>query len=366
MFNFFKKIRQKDKLHGFLCGGIAVTVVQFESDSGKSIIYTCSFFDFTINFEYSFYANVDNPLGFSTITYKNTVICKETHEIRLNRFVSSDYLKPFFQRSIHYAKTLNTDHLNVILPFFETKAFHFTKGLEIGLSSTYQHGSVYNVSLMQENAPYNDYLNRNCNKGWTKFNIVTYKNNVFDCLYNNEFTYLSRQNQLQISQINKISAQISSLIDDSKLTLSTFDRKEDKIFFNSTKKTALLYRVINSEKEYHGSHMDTVDELYNFISLHIFWLVDFDCKNTELNIFVYDDNNTFVKEYSHSMETKFKDELLDFDYYKNFFNKTLDELIHCYYPSRKMIELLDSGINIEDFDGFLTEDEYKLFKMITI
>jgi len=66
------------------------------------------------------------------------------------------------------------------------------------------------------------------------------------------------------------------------------------------------------------------------------------------------------------METKFKDELLDIAYYEDFFRKTVDKLIHCYYPSRKLLELLDSEIDLTDFDGTLSEDQYYLFKMINI
>jgi hypothetical protein len=66
------------------------------------------------------------------------------------------------------------------------------------------------------------------------------------------------------------------------------------------------------------------------------------------------------------METRFIDEMLDLVYYEGFFNKTVDKLIHCYYPSRKLIELLDSAIDLDGFDGTLTEEQYHLFKMMTI
>lgn len=367
MFNFFKKFRQKNKLNGFYCGAIAVKASQVESESGKAITYTCSFFDYTITFEYNIYTNVVNLLGVSTIAYKKTVICKETHNISLSNLTITDYLKKYFKRAIEYSQKLDTDHLNVILPFFETKAFHFTKGLEIGLSSTYQHGCIYNVSLMQEDAPYNAYLNRNCRKGWTPFKIVTYDDVVFNCLYTNEFGYLLKQNQDQIYQIEQISSQISTQLDNSTLTLETYERGADKVFFNSDKKTALLYRIINSEKEYHGSHMDDEDELYNFISLHLFWMVDFEQKTTKLNIFVCEyDDNTFITEHTHSMKTKFKDELLDLAYYEDFFSKTIDELIHRYYPSRKIIEMFDSDLDLDGFNGILTEEQYYLFKMMSI
>lgn len=367
MFNFFKKFRQKNKLCGFSCGTISVNVLQVEIESGTAITYTCSFLDYIISFDYNDYKGVINQLGVSTISYKNTVICKEHHNLTISGLTPEDYLKKYFQKAIDYSHKLDVNHLNVILPFFETKVFHHTKSLEIGLESTYPQGCIYNVALMQEKAPYNAYLNSHCNKGWTKFKIVTYNDTVFNCLYTNEFGHLLRQNQIQISQIETISSQISALIDNSKITLGTYTHRDDKVFFNSDKKTALLYRVINSEKDYHGSHMDAVDELYNDISLHLFWVVDFDNKTTLLNILVckYDDN-TLIKEYSHSMENKFKEELLDLNYYEDFFNKTVDKLIHCYYPSRKLIEILDSESPLDSFDGSLTEDQYILFKMINI
>jgi hypothetical protein len=342
-------------------------VSQVEIEFGRNITYTCSFFDYIISFDYNDYKGVINQLGVSTISYKNTVICKEHHNLTISGLTPEDYLKKYFQKAIDYSQQLDVNHLNIVLPFFETKAFNYTKSLEIGLEYSYPHGCIYNVALMQEDATYNAYLNSHCNKGWTKFNIVTYNDTVFDCLYTNEFGYLLRQNQLQISQINTISIQISYLIDESKLNLSTFDRGSDKVFFNVDKKTALLYRVIVSQKEYHGSHMDEVDELYNYTSLHLFWVVDFEHKTTNLSIFEYAyDDNTFIKEHTHSMETRFIGEMLDLAYYEEFFNKTVDKLIHCYYPSRKLIELLDSAIDLDGFDGTLTEEQYHLFKMMTI
>jgi len=367
LFNFFKKFRQKNKLSGFSYGNHSVTVSQVEIEFGRVITYTCSFLDYIISFDYNDYAGVINQLGVSTISYKNTVICKEHHNLTISGLTPEDYLKKYFQKAIDYSQKLDVNHLNVILPFFETKAFHHTKSLEIGLDYSYLQGCIYNVALMQEDAPYNDYLNRNCNKGWTKFKIVTYNDTVFNCLYTNEFGYLLRQNQVQISQIETISAQISTLLDNSKLTLETYERNADKVFFNEEKKTALLYRVITSQQDYHGSHMDEVDELYNYTSLHLFWEVDFKHKTTKLNIFEYAyDDHTFIKEHTHSMETKFLSEMLDLAYYEDFFKKTVDKLIHCHYPSRKLIELLDSAIDLEGFDGTLTEDQYHLFKMMTI
>lgn len=366
MFNLFKKFR-KNRITDFYCGTIPVNASELKFESGTAITYTCSFFDFTITFEYKIYDSVVNLLGVSTIAYKNTVIVKETHNISLSLSPTTDYIKTYFKRVIQYAQQLDANHLNVILPLFETKVFQFAKSLEIGLDSTHQHGFLYNVSLMQDNAPYNDYLNRNCRQGRTTFKIITYDDTVFSCLYNSDFSYELVQNQQQISQIDRISVNISQLLDDSRLTLDDYERNADKVFFNPEKKTALLYRVIKSQKDYHGSHMDDVDELYNYISLHLFWLVDFETKTTHLNIFVHEyDDNTFVKEYSHSMETKFKDELLDIAYYEDFFRKTVDKLIHCYYPSRKLLELLDSEIDLTGFDGTLTEDQYYLFKMINI
>ena len=353
--------------NGFYCGAIFVSASQLDIESGTSITYNCSFFDYTLTFEYKIRPHVVNLLGVSTIAYKNTIICKETHNISLSHLITIDYLKAYFKRAIQYAQQLDADHLNVILPLFETKVFQFAKSLEIGLDSTHQHGFIYNVSLMQDNAPYNDYLNRNCRQGRTTFKIITYNDTVFSCLYNSDFSYELVQNQQQISQIDRISVNISQLLDDSRLTLDDYERNADKVFFNPDKKTALLYRVIKSQKDYHGSHMDDVDELYNYISLHLFWLVDVEKKTTHLNIFVHEyDDNTFVKEYSHSMETKFKDEFLDIAYYEDFFRKTVDKLIHCYYPSRKLLELLDSEIDLTGFDGTLTEDQYHLFKMMTI
>lgn len=366
MFNLFKKFR-KNRTTDFYCGILPVKVSEIKIESGTAITYTCSFFDFTLNFEYKIYDGVVNLLGISTIAYKNTVIAKETHNISLSFSSTTDYIKTYFKRAIQYTQQLDTEHLNIILPLFETEVFHFAKSLEIGLSSTHQHGFFYNVSLMQDNAPYNGYINRNCRQGRTTFKIITYNDTVFSCLYNSDFSYESAQNQQQISQIDKISLNISQLLDNSRLTVDDYERTADKVFFNPEKKTALLHRVIKSQKDYHGSHMDEDDELYNFISLHLFWLVAFENKTTHLNIFVHEyDDNRLVKEYSHSMETKFKDELLDIAYYEDFFTKIVDKLIHCYYPSRKLLELLENEIDLTGFDGTLTEEQYYVFKMMTI
>lgn len=114
-----------------------------------------------------------------------------------------------------------------------------------------------------------------------------------------------------------------------------------------------------------GSHMDTYDELYNDTSLHLLWNVDFKNKTTRLMVYIYNDD-TFISEYSHSMNVEFDNDLLDINYYDDFFKALIDRLIHCYFPSRKLLELLESALDMTDFDGTLTEDEYYLFKMMNI
>lgn len=368
LFNLFKRFKSKISPAGFWCGAVFVSENSINADSGVKKNYSCSFLDFKIDLEYDTYDYTTNILGVSTVSFKNTIINKENHNLKLTTLSPIAYVKKYFESTIKYACSLNIDQLNVIYPFFKTEAVANPRSLGVGLSSTYPYGSVYNISFKQDenyHFNYNSYFYKSEQSALKTFQIISYNDMVFNYIYNYDYNHLSKVYSNQIEQIEKINNEINRTLDNNTFTVQDYNNRMPSIFVNNDKNAFLLYQVINSEKNYYGSHFDTVDEFFNSKSLHIYWMVDFARKQTFLHIFIYDDNQ-FVEEYKHSMDTKFNENLVDFNYYSGYLNNLVDKLIHCHYPRRKMIELMDSESLLDTFDGTLKEDEYYLFKMINI
>lgn len=369
LFNLFKRFKSKISPAGFWCGAIFVSKTNINVDSGVKTIYSCSFLDFKIDLEYDIYTYTTNVLGVSTVSFKNTIINKENHSMKSSSLSPIEYAKKYFNNTIKYLQTLDTASLTVSLPFFQTEALLQSKSLCINLASLYTYGSIYNVAIRQEeNASYNSYLNRHSKSllhMLNTFQIITFNDRVFNYIYTTEYAYLSQMYKKQFEQIKTIDNELTNLLKNNLFTLQEYNYKDPSVLVNHDKNAFLLYQVIRSEKNYFGSHFDPVDEFFNNISIGLFWLVDFERKQTSLHILIYDDEK-FVKEYNHSMETKFNDDLLDINYYSVYLNNIVDKLIHCYYPRRKMIELMDSESLLDTFDGALKEDEYYLFKMMKI
>jgi hypothetical protein len=366
LFNLFKRFKSKLYPAGFWCGAIFVSKNNINVDSGIKTIYSCAFFDFNIELEYDIYDYTTNILGVSTISFKNTIINKENHNLKLTKLSPIEYAKKYFNNTIKYIQTLNTDSLTVSLPFFQTEALRQSKSICLNLASIYTYGSIYNVMVRQdETASYNSYLNRHKKLLLNTFQIITFNNMVFNYIYTTEYNHLSKIYKNRFEQIEKINIELTIVLKNNLFTLQEYNSKDPSVLVNHDKNAFLLYQVIKSEKYYFGSHFEHVDELFNNISIGLFWHVDFQHKQSSLHILIYDDDK-FIQEYNHSMETKFNDDLLDVNYYSGYINNIVDKLIHCYYPRRKMIELMDSESLLDTFDGTLNEDEYYLFKMINI
>lgn len=366
MFNLFKRFKSKISPSGFWSGSIFVSKNIVNIDSGVKTIYSCSFLDFKIHFEYDTYTYTTNILGASTASFKNTIINKENHSLKSSSLSPVEYSKKYFNNTIKYLQTLNTESLTVILPFFQSEALLQSKSICINLASIYTYGSIYNVSIkQQETANYNSYLNRHKKLLLNAFQIITFKNMVFNYIYKTEYAYISKIYKQQLEQIEKIDSDLTTVLKNNIFTLQQYNSKDPSVLVNHDKNAFLLYQVIRSDQDYFASHFDSIDELFNNISIGLFWLVDFEHKQTSLHILIYDDDK-FVQEYNHSMATKFHDDLLDVNYYSGYLNNIVDKLIHCYYPRRKMIELMDSESLLDTFDGTLNEDEYYLFKMMNI
>jgi len=366
LFNLFNRFKSKISPAGFWCGDIFVSQNNINLDGGVKTIYSCSFLDFKIDLEYDIYTYTTNVLGVSTASFKNTIINKENHNMKSSSLSPIEYAKKYFKNTIKYLQTLDTESLTVSLPFFQTEALLQSKSLCINLASIYIYGRIYNVAIRQEEtASYNSYLNRYKTSLLHSFQIITFNNMVFNYIYTTEYTYLSKTYKKQLEQLYKINSDLTTLLKNDMFTLQQYNSKDPSVLVNHEKNAFLLYQVIRSEQDSFGSHFDPVDEFFNNISIGLFWLVDFERKQTSLHILIYDDDK-FVKEYNHSMETKFNDDLLDINYYSGYLNNIVDKLVHCYYPRRKMIELMDSESLLDTFDGVLKEDEYYLFKMMNI
>jgi len=366
LFNLFKMFKSKTNFDGFSCDDVFVGEQQMPFDTGISFLYTCYFSDYYIAFEYKKYTSSSNILGISTLSYQNTVIYREQHNLNLSNLSISDYLKQSFKKIINYARKFDTNHLNIILPFFKTESVFQTKSLELMLTSTYPRCFIYTVSLMQAHgAKYNSFLNRTSSSNIHRFPVISYDNKVFDCLSPGDYRHLARLNQDRIYQIDDISSQIKKTLDDTTFTVHAYDNQYTHVFLNTADASTLFYGVINSQKEYYPSHLKEDDDFFNDISLHVFWMVNFENRTTALNIFIYDDDK-LIEEYSHSMDTKFEGDLIDLEYYSKFFQETLSKLVHCYYPNRKLIELLNNELSLDEIEDRLTEEQYHLFKMITI
>lgn len=366
MFNFLKNFKLKKQVDGFYCSDIFVSKVEMLLHDSKSFIYTCYFHDYSIKFEHVTYNSSSYVLGFSSLSYKHTVIYKEIQSLNLSGINARMSLKKHFEKLIDYANGLDKKHLNVILPFFKTEAALQTSSIQIGLTLTHPKGFIYIVNLRQApSAKYNSFLNRTQHSDSNSFPIISYNDRVYDCLSPSDYRYLARLNQDRIYQIDDISNKIKKTLDDTTFTVHSYDNQYTHVFLNAADESTLFYGVINSQKEYYHSHLKEDDDFFNDISLHIFWMVNFKKRTTALNIFIYDDDK-LIEEYGHSMDTKFEGDLIDLDYYSNFFHETLSKLVHCYYPNRKLIEFLNTELSIDEVEDRLTEDQYHLFKMITI
>lgn len=366
MFNLLNRFKSKISPAGFRSGDIFVQQHKIELDDGIKTRWSCAFLDFNIELEYDIYDYTTNVLGVSTISFKNTIINKENHNLKLTTLSPIAYVKKYFERTIKYVYSLNIEQLNIIQPFFNTEAMLDARSLSINLSAIYLYGFIYNIYIKQKDtAPYNSYLNKHKTSLLHSFQIITFDSMVFNYIYSTEYTYLSKIYIKQLEQIEKINSELTAVLKNNIFTLQQYNSNDPSVLVNHDKNAFLLYQVIRSEKAYFGSHFDPVDEFFNNISIGLFWMVDFERKKTSLHILIYDDEK-FIKEYTHSMETKFNDDLLDVNYYSGYLNNIVDKLIHCYYPRRKMIELMDSESLLDTFDGTLKEDEYYLFKMMNI
>lgn len=390
MFQFLKKIRSNENFH------IDNYIITKSKSSLETSIYTCVLDNYVIHFECYHGDKLFNNFGESKILYKDTVISKEKHNLSLSNFTDSfkvkyfvqkvsnlssndiNYIKRYFKDAISYVKKINIKSLDIMLPFYQKKLLEHVRCLKVSAIPSYQYpcGFVNNILLQLDHSapckpvPYNPEINRHNDTDWKNFFILGYNGLIFDHISRHEYTddnLVTNPNMItQYYQVDEMQYYIKDIL------------KKDNIFtvhdcYNGTALTltnvdheqVLLYQIIKSEKGNFGSHMDTYDELYNDTSLHLLWNVDFKNKKTHLTVCIYDDD-TFISEYSHSMCVVFENDLLNINYYNDFFKDLIDKLIHCYFPSRKLLELLESALDMTDFDGTLTEEEYYLFKMINI
>ncbi len=355
LINFFK-IKQKKS--GFYANDLFVDEIKTPIYDGVSWLWTCSFSGFTLRFEYNEYNYTINEFGTFTVLYKETVVYQDIPNLSLNGVPLLVYLKKYFESLIAHVQKIDSNHLDIILPLLKTKVFTHTRTLELQCLLQYPTGFFYKVLFsLTVDADYNAVLRSH--SGWTDFKIVSYDNKIFSYLYNEEHNY---SNTTLINRLRLITQEIYYLLYDTGYTLHQYRTTNTDIFYDTYSQSVLLYTVIDCRPSYFPS--ETKPEFFNNISIHLFWQVNENEQSTELTIFIYN-KNVLIEEYRHSMEKIFTKNTIDIQYYLSFFNDTLEKLVLSYFPSRKLLQLLEIDPN-DNFNGRLTEDQYYLFKMIHI
>lgn len=354
--NFFKKKKIED---GFHASELFVQEIKMPIEDGISWIYTCSFLEFFIRFEYKDTNQSINEFGIITVSYKETLIYKKTPNLALTGVPLSIYVKKLFTHLIIDLKKIDTKHIDVMFPFLNTDAFKYTQSLEFKLLTTYPTGYLYDIYLTQESIAKINTVIRG-SYSWNNFQIVYYDNKIFSYLYNQDNYYYVYKNIINL--VIAISINIQQIFIREGYTLHTYERRSNEVFFDIESKSVLLYNVIKHKNHYFKHAKNK--EYSNNITIHIFWVVNVEDESTKLTIFIYD-KDILIEEYKHSMETKFFKHTIDLKYYENFLHSTIEKLLLYYYPSEKLIKLLEIDVNY-NFEGKLTEEQYLLFKMISI
>ena len=363
MFNLSKFFKKKQD--GFIIFDIPVFKITTPIHGGNFIDCCCSFNDFIIHFEFKYYDDMSNDLAFSKIFYKNVLVSHEIHNFSVLGFNSFRMtVFSYFYDTIENLKNMDLVNFNIVQPFFKKPMFDNIERLTVTTSLPYPFGVVYDVLFIQK-----EQLNNPYNFGRTKqnspFQIISYNNNCFNSLFNDEQTYIN-----EITSFNNIKYNLHGMISRNNYSLQkVYDQRKSSAFFNDNNSESLFYTIITCQSEHKLYSMGIRENLSLFknnISMHVFWHVDFKNKSTKLNILVYDEQrykiHTLIKTYNIDVLNMFNGDSLDENYYIDFFEETFKKLFILYYPSPKIIEMLE----IDNFNGRLTEDQYCLFEMINI
>lgn len=367
MFNLLNLFKKKQKQDGFVIFDIPVfKITTLTQQSIMCIDYYCSFDDFVIHFEFHYYEDMSNQLAISKIFYKNVLIQKERNNFKTMGFNSfSSQMHSYFYNTIKVLKKMNIPNLNTIYQIFKDPIFYNVSALEVQSAITYPFGSVYWVSFLKEKDKSKIYTLLK-NEKYSHSQIISYKNVCFTdakhCVDDDTSMYYYN--------VENVSRKIKAALSMNKYSLQKiYDEQNSDVFFNANHLTYLFYTVITSKEKSIFSHLfpeRSHSASKNNISIHLFWDVDFNQKLTTFNVLIYEEEkfktHTLIKEFSIPIDSKFNEFLLDEDYYIDFFQATLKKMMICYYPSPAVVELLE----IDDFCGTLTDDQYFLFEMLSI
>jgi hypothetical protein len=345
LFNLFKFLKN-NKNTPFKVNGVRVSVIVTPAISCQHIKYVAYLSGFEIVFEYYDYLYIVNKIGRCQILLNNVVIHQEPYNITLSKLDPNKYIKQCFKRLIHHVNQLDHLKLAKITPIFNVDIFNYISSISIHTIRKFRNVDIYHLSLTQKNdieIPYNLRYNA---RDLNNIEIVAFSDTPFCHLMSRDKSspkFIEASNAIyDNNRIRNHPEKYSSfkLGDNFKNSL-----------YNATLNEALVYVVFKDSLSYSN----------NKIVLHFFWHVSFATQAVNVVTFIFDDEK-FVGECSEPIESRFIENDIDLDYYKNFLEIFVEKLLLIYFPTQNLADFL----SIPDFNGRLTEEQYSVFSMYSI
>lgn len=345
MFNVFKFLK-KNKNMSFKVNGVHVPVVVTPSISCHHVKYVAYYSGFELVFEYNDYFYIVNKIGRCQILLNNVIIHQESHNITLSKLDPNQYIKQYFNILIYYVNQLDYLKLTKITPLFNTDIFNYIRGFSIHTIQKFRNVDIYYLSLTPKDdveIPYNLRYNA---RDLNNVEVVSFSGSLF--------CHLLSRDQLSSKFVDAGNAiYVNERISHHPEQYVSFKYGDNfqHSYYNSSINEALFYLVFKAPFSY--SNNKTV--------LHFFWHVSFATQSVKLVTFICD-NDKFVSEHSEPIESRFIDNDIDLNYYKNFLEMFVEKLLLIYFPTQNLADFL----SIPDFNGRLTEEQYNVFSMYSI